>query len=113
MKALSLLPLTGAMTLAMASIAQAEPAKIWTAWQTTRISQNSCMQKAEAAISDLGFEVEVLGSGVYGEDPESDTSVTIRCGTSQKFIFFIATHPDTNVAEEELGALMDTFNGAY
>lgn len=108
MKALSLFPLAGAMTLAVASIAQAEPAKIWTAWDTTKISQETCMRRAEKTISDLGFSVEVLGSGVYGED--GDTSVTIRCGTSQKFVFFIATHPDSSVAEQELTTLMDNFN---
>lgn len=107
MKNLSFIPIATIFSLTISSLAQAEPAKIWTSWQETNLSQEQCMRQAENAIRKLRFDLEVLDSGVYGES--RDTSVTIRCATEQNFVFFIATHPDTTTAEWELNALIDNF----
>jgi hypothetical protein len=107
MKSLSSLSLAGLLSLALSTAVQAAPAKIWTTWQATNMSQSQCMRRATSAISDLGYDYQVLESGVYGE--YGDISVTIRCTTEMGFIFFIATHPDTDVASQELNALIDAF----
>ncbi len=101
------LTLAGCMSAAIAPVADAAPAKIWTSWQETNLTQTQCMSRAERAIRDLGYNYEVLQSGVYGED--GDYSVTIRCTTEWNFIFFIATHPNTDWAADELNFLIDTF----
>lgn len=107
MKKLAFIPITTIFSLVISSIAQAEPAKIWTSWEQTKLSQEQCMKRAENAVRKLRFELQVLESGVYGES--RNTSVTIRCATEQNLVFFIATHPDTSIAEWELGALTDSF----
>ena len=107
MKKLSLLPIATIFSLAISSIAKAEPAKIWTSWEETNLSQQQCLTRAENAIRQLRYSTQVLESGVYGES--RNTSVTIRCATEQNFVFFIATHPDTKIAEWELNALIDRF----
>ncbi|NJN71424.1 MAG: hypothetical protein HC799_00675 [Limnothrix sp. RL_2_0] len=86
MKNLTFLPLAGAIAIATTSVVQAAPAKIWTSWQSTNLTKAQCMNRAEKAVTQLGYhEVQVLESAVYGE--ASDTSVTIRCATDQNFIF--------------------------
>jgi|NOAtaT_7_FD_contig_21_8660185_length_366_multi_3_in_0_out_0_1 hypothetical protein len=109
MKSISALSLAGVVSLALSTVVQAAPAKIWTTWQSTTMSQSQCMHRATAAISDLGYDYQVLESGVYGEFEILDISVTIRCTTEMGFIFFIAAHPDTDVASQELNALIDAF----
>lgn len=108
MKNLTFLPLAGAIAIAMTSVVQAAPAKIWTSWQATNLTKAQCMNRAKNAITQLGYrEIQILESAVYGE--ASDTSVTIRCATEQKFIFFIATDPDRTVASQQLTTLIDRF----
>ena len=100
--------LTGILSAAIAPIVNAEPAKIWTTWESSgSLTQSQCMSKAERAIRSLGYNHQVLQSGVYGED--GDYSVTIRCLTQKNLVFFIATHPNTEWASEELIALVEKF----
>ena len=100
--------LAGILSTAIAPIANAEPAKIWTTWESSEnLTQSQCMSKAERTIRDLGYDYQVLQSGVYGED--GDYSITIRCVTQKNFVFFIATHPNTDWASEELVILLDNF----
>lgn len=98
---------TGLMMAAIAPIAEAAPAKIWTSYRSMSLSKAQCMSKAERVIRDAGYDYQVLGSGVYGED--GDYSVTIRCMASENVAFFIATHPNTEYASSELRALIDNF----
>lgn len=111
MKSLFSLPLAAFIALVSTTVVEAAPGKIWTSWQPTSLSQSQCMRRATVAIRDLGYDYQVLEAGVYGE--YDDISVTIRCTAEMGFVFFIATHPDTNVAADELSALIDTFNGSF
>ncbi|WP_041763759.1 hypothetical protein [[Leptolyngbya] sp. PCC 7376] len=99
--------LAGCLSVAIAPIADAAPAKIWTTWEQTNLSQKRCLSRAKNVIRDLGYDYQTLTSGVYGE--YDDYSVTIRCITDMNMVFFIATHPNTDWASEELINLVDAF----
>ena len=106
-KTLRNIALAGFLTAAIAPIAEAAPAKIWTSYENTTLSQQQCKSKAERTIRDAGYDYQVVQSGVYGED--GDYSVTIRCMTDYNLVFFIVTHPNTDYASEELRLVIDDF----
>ena len=94
-------------------VAQAVPAKIWTAWQPVRMNARECIRQAEIAVIDTGYasNLEVFGegntAGVYGE--RGEYSATVRCGINNGLVFFVLAGPSSNVASQELTVLMRNF----
>lgn len=94
-KLLSLIPLTIVMMVATTSKASADsPGMSWT-WRDQTQSHRRCVDKADAALRDSGFDnnVEVVGTApdnsIFGTN--SDYRAAIRCITEKKLVMFLVT----------------------
>ncbi len=94
-KIFSLIPLAIIMMLAATPKASADsPGMSWT-WRDSKISHRQCVNKAENALRDAGFNdnVEVVGTApdnsIFGTN--DDYRAAIRCVTDKRIVFFLVT----------------------
>lgn len=94
-KIFSLIPLAVIMMVAVTPKASADsPGMSWT-WRDSRMSHRQCVDKAENALRDAGFNdnVEVVGTApdnsIFGTT--DDYRAAIRCVTDKRIIFFLVT----------------------
>lgn len=97
----------GIAALTSATSTQAGPA-ISTRWKELTLSQEDCLQRAEAALSTSQFgRLERTPQSRYGT--RGDYTAAIRCVEDNKIVFFIVGGPSRETAPRYMNELYDNF----
>jgi hypothetical protein len=104
--------IAASLGLALAGLASATGAHAFTAittqWDETELSQNECLDHAEAAIRQAGFRaLDHTKQSRHGID--GNYTVAVRCLTDMKVVFFVVAGP----SRDRTPVLMDRVHGHF
>ncbi|WP_162865336.1 hypothetical protein [Deinococcus wulumuqiensis] len=94
------------------SVALAQGVGMSSNWFDIQENRNQCVQQATKAVKAAGFtqNFEVVGgSGIFADNEEY--TVNFRCVTEKKIALVIVAGPDSDLADEYVGEISDSYAG--
>ena len=79
-------------------------------WFDIKENRNQCVQQATKAVKAAGFtqNFEVVGgSGIFADN--EDYTVNFRCVTEKKIALVVVAGPDSDLADEYVGEISDSY----